>query len=79
MKQRVMQEEEMLFRKVPTEPRDDVDEARALREEADTGLIALQRQAPYVARLTDSLIKRRELNHFGELIQVTFTPRGTNA
>lgn len=57
---------------------DDIGEARSLRDEADTDLTRVQGQAPYVARLTARLIQRRELNHFGDSIQVTFSPKGTN-
>lgn len=55
----------------------DIGEARAVRAEADTDLIRLQNQAPYVAKLVSRLAKRRALNHFGEQIQITFTAKGT--
>jgi hypothetical protein len=64
-------------RKSPPIP-DDIDEARAIRREADNYLANVTRQAPYVSRLTARLIERRELNHFGEQIQITFSPRGTS-
>lgn len=57
---------------------DDIEEARALRDDANTDLITLKRQAPYVARMTARLIARREQNHFGDSIQITFSPRGSH-
>ncbi len=53
----------------------DVDEARRLRAEATGDMRALKAQAPLVSRLADILIERRRLNHFGEELTVTFTPR----
>ena len=58
---------------------DDIGEAQKIRKEATRDLAKVIRQAPYVSRLTASLIERREQNHFGEQIQITFAPRGTNA
>lgn len=57
---------------------DDTGEALVIRAEANSSLTKIQDQAPYVARLTARLIQRRELNHFGDSIQVTFSPKGTN-
>lgn len=62
-------------RKAHTPPAD-VQEAQELRAEAIDNLMQLEKQAPYVDRLTDRLIERRRQNHFGEEIQITFTPRG---
>lgn len=56
----------------------DIDEARALRDEAKATLSQVKTQAPYVARLTARLIQRRAENHFGDSITVTFSPKGTN-
>lgn len=53
----------------------DIEEAREMREEAAQDMREVQRQAPYVARLTARLIERRALNHFGDDIQITFTRR----
>lgn len=65
-------------RRNPPEPAD-VQQARVLRAQAQTELAAAKQQAPYVARLTARLIERRALNHFGDDIQITFTPRGSRA
>jgi hypothetical protein len=61
-------------RRHPPEPAD-LQQARTLRAEAQEELAVAKRQAPYVARLTARLIERRALNHFGDDIQITFTPR----
>lgn len=55
----------------------DLDEALAIRKAAQKDLTELRKQAPYVSRLTARLIERRALNHFGDDLQITFTPRGT--
>lgn len=60
-------------------PPADVREAQEMRAEAIDNLMQLERQAPYVDRLTDRLIERRQRNHFGDDIQITFTPRGNHA
>lgn len=61
-------------RNAPTTP--DLDEARELRQQQSNQLRQVNRRQPYVDRLTARLIERRELNHFGDSIQITFTPRG---
>lgn len=63
-----------MFRKRPRQC-DDIQEARDMREEAAEDMRAVQRQAPYVSRLTARLIERRALNHFGDDIQITFSRR----
>lgn len=55
---------------------DDVSEARAQRVEATAALNAVQGRAPAVSTLTARLIERRAQNHFGDALQITFTPRG---
>lgn len=55
----------------------DILEAQKIRAEAEQDMRHLRAQAPYVARLTSRLVERRELNHFGDEITVSFTPRGT--
>ena len=54
---------------------DDIAEAQKMREETAEEMREVQRQAPYVARLTARLIERRALNHFGDDIQITFSRR----
>lgn len=49
-------------------PRDDIDEAVAIREEARTGLVDLRKQAPAVRMMTDILINRAGKNHYIELL-----------
>lgn len=53
----------------------DVGEARVLREVATHEMRVLKEQAPYVDRLVAVLVERRKLNHFGDDISVTYTPR----
>lgn len=55
--------------------RSDVKQAREMRAEATGDMEALQAQAPLVTRLAELLVERRKLNHFGEELTVTFTPR----
>ena len=62
----------------PVEPAD-MQEARQMRREATEDLVELKRQGHYVARLSTRLIERRALNHFGDDIQITFTPRSHGA
>lgn len=57
----------------------DIDEARRLRDEASAALQSAEAQAPRVIRLTDRIIERRKKNHFGDELQITFTPRGHSA
>jgi hypothetical protein len=60
-------------RQVPTPA--DIDEARKLREQQSDQLETVRRRQPYVDTLTSRLIERREINHFGDSIQVTFRRR----
>lgn len=70
----------MLWRKQSrVEVPDDLDQARNIKREAAKDMSQLKRQAPYVSRLAARLIERRELNHFGDDVQITFTPRESNA
>lgn len=55
---------------------DDTGEAQIMRDESKEELKRLQRQRYEVASITDRLHRRRELNHFGEEITVSFRPRG---
>lgn len=57
-------------------PPTDVDEALEQRRTATDALEQARDQASSVARLTDRLIARREQNHFGDSIQITFRPKG---
>lgn len=55
---------------------DDLGEAQEMRDEAAQDLQALKRQAPAIARMTGYLNGRRDTNHFGESIQITYVRRG---
>lgn len=55
---------------------DDTGEAQIMRQEANEELKRLHRQSYEVVSITDRLHRRRELNHFGEEITVSFRPRG---
>jgi hypothetical protein len=68
----------MWWRKRPVEAAD-VEEARVVRAEATAELAQVKKQAPYVSRLSARLIERRAMNHFGDDITITFTPRGNRA
>lgn len=63
----------------PTEPveiPDDIREARTMRVQASLDQQEAESQGPAIARLTDYLRARRESNHFGDSIAITFTRRG---
>lgn len=51
-------------------------EAIAARAAAERELAQVRAQGRYVRRLSAALIERRQLNHFGDEIQITFKPRG---
>lgn len=55
----------------------DVHEAQALRKTATAQLAAIERRTPTVNQLGQYLAERREQNHFGESIQITFTRRAS--
>jgi hypothetical protein len=55
---------------------DDLNEARELKHSADVDLDQLKSQETYVVNLTNRLIARKKLNHFGDAAQLTFTSRG---
>jgi hypothetical protein len=54
---------------------DDVDESRRQRACTEEQLRTVNARAPRVAAMTAYLAERREQNHFGESIQITFVPR----
>ena len=56
---------------------DDLDEARALRKEAQTGLIEVHRQAGLVHYLTSTLIDREGKNHYMETLY-QYVPKGAS-
>lgn len=63
----------------PTEPiaiPDDIGEAQSMRARANADHREVENQGAAVTRLTRYLAERRELNHFGESIQITYTRRG---
>lgn len=49
-------------------PRDDIAEARAIREETRSGLIDLRQQEGFVQRISNVLIDRQGHNHYMELL-----------
>lgn len=49
-------------------PRDDIAEARAIREETRSGLIDLRRQEGFVQKISNVLIDRQGQNHYMELL-----------
>ena len=61
------------------DPPSDVAQARAMKAEASQHLAEARTRAPVVASLAAQLIERRAFNHFGDDIQITFTPRGGRA
>lgn len=54
---------------------DDTDEIKRMRASAEQEKWELQLQKPEVESLVRKLKRRRELNHFGEELQVSFRPR----
>lgn len=59
----------------PVEVPDDTGEAQAIRLETETELHYLKLQSPEVESIRRRLARRREQNHFGEELSVTFRPR----
>lgn len=59
----------------PVEVPDDIDEARALRAQASAAHKSTLIRGFDVSQLTAELAARRQLNHFGEDIAITFTRR----
>lgn len=49
-------------------PRDDIAEARAIREETRTGLIDIRQQDGFVQKISNVLIDRQGHNHYMELL-----------
>lgn len=54
---------------------DDLGQAQEMRDEAAQDLRDLERQAPAINRMTGYINGRRQTNHFGETIQITFYRR----
>lgn len=55
---------------------DDTGEAAVIRDQARADLRNIASQRSAIDQVTHRLRVRREQNHFGEDIQVTFKPRG---
>jgi len=53
----------------------EIEQAQQLRDEASQEMLELQIQKYEVSSLVRKLARRRELNHFGEDISVSFTRR----
>lgn len=56
---------------------DDTGDAQIIQQEAQNELRELRSQAPLISAIADKLARRRNQNHFGEEIQITFKPRGS--
>lgn len=54
----------------------DIELAQQMRDEASSEMWELKLQKSEVASLLRKLSRRRELNHFGEELTVSFRPRG---
>lgn len=61
--------------KTPSATKKDVGEARSMRSEAKADLKEVQRKDTYVTGLASRLVERRDLNGFGDQIQITYTRR----
>ncbi|MBK0420145.1 hypothetical protein JD276_13995 [Leucobacter sp. CSA1] len=55
---------------------DDTGEAQVIRQEAQNEMYELNLQAGEVDSIMRKLVRRREQNHFGRDLSVTFRPRG---
>ena len=65
------------FKRKPTPPvEDDIDQARALQDEAKQEMYELSTQGVEVRNLVYRLTRRRDQNHFGDELTVSFRPRG---
>lgn len=60
----------------PVEMVDDLDEAQEIRDEAQREMFELNTQKNEVRNLVYRLARRREKNHFGDELTVSFRPRG---
>jgi hypothetical protein len=56
---------------------DDIGEAQELRRVATAQLAAVEKRTNTVNQIGQFLAERREQNHFGEAIQITFTRRAS--
>lgn len=56
---------------------DDISEAQELRRVATAQLAAVEKRTNTVNQIGQFLAERREQNHFGEAIQITFTRRAS--
>lgn len=61
------------FRKPLTNVPDDIDEARRVRREVEAQYQRAVNRAPAISQISATLAARRELNHFGDTLQITFT------
>lgn len=55
---------------------DDTGEAQVIREQAEAEKRELFEQRFEIASLSRKLARRREANHFGEELSISFRPRG---
>lgn len=58
-------------------PRDDIEEARAARAEAQSGLIKVREQESFVRAISNIMIDRQGRNHYMELLY-THIPGGAS-
>lgn len=49
-------------------PRDDIDEARAVKAEVSSGIIKVREQEGFVQRISNVMIDRQGRNHYMELL-----------
>lgn len=66
-------------RKLPVIVPDDTGEAKVIRAEARRELEVLEAQAGEVESMVRKLERRRQQNHFGRDISITFRPKGGHA
>lgn len=65
------------FKPRPSQVPDDIGEAQQLRQNATDQLAAVQKRTNTVNQIGKFLAERREQNHFGDSIQITFTRRAS--
>lgn len=66
-------------KRTPVVVPDDTGEAQQIRQQTRAEMVELLGQAPEVESMLRKLARRREVNHFGRDLSVTFNPRGGGA
>jgi len=67
------------FKKRESQVPDDVGQAQERGAHAEAAMAEVERRTGAVVQMGSYLADRRQQNHFGESIQITFTPRRGNA